>query len=96
MGRTRHRWHRGHRRHPQRAGPGPPGGREPPGVRDQSSLAQQYLRAGQIDEIDLNVVPVLLGGGVALFGNLDKAIDLERTRVVESDGVTHVRYRVRT
>jgi len=60
-----------------------------------ASLAQQYLCAGQIDEINLNVVPVLLGDGVALFANLDKAMDLECTRVVESDGVTHLRYRVR-
>ena len=60
-----------------------------------ASVAQQYLRAGLLDLIHLNLVPVLLGGGVRLFANLeDHPLDLECTRVVESDGVTHLRYRV--
>ncbi len=59
------------------------------------SVAQQFLKAGLLDEIHLNIVPVLLGGGVHLFANLDdRRFELECTRVVESDGVTHVRYRV--
>lgn len=58
-------------------------------------VAQQYLRAGLLDEIHINLVPVLLGDGVRLFANLeDCQFDLECTRVVESDGVTHLRYRV--
>jgi hypothetical protein len=39
-------------------------------------------------------VPVLLGGGVALFDKLEARFDLDCTRVVESDGVTHLRYAV--
>jgi dihydrofolate reductase len=58
-------------------------------------VAQQYLKAGLLDEIDVNVVPVLLGGGVSLFAHLEgRRYDLECTRVVESDGVTHLRFRV--
>lgn len=60
-----------------------------------ADVAQQYLRAGLLDEIHLNLVPVLLGGGVRLFDNIDdQKFDLECTRVVESDGVTHLSYRV--
>ena len=59
-----------------------------------ANVTQQLLRAGRIDELDLNVVPCLLGSGVRLFDNLEARIDLEQTRVIESDGVTHFRYRV--
>jgi dihydrofolate reductase len=56
---------------------------------------QQLLRAGKLDEIELSVVPCLLGGGVRLFDNLGPdPIELEQTSVIESTGVTHVRYRV--
>jgi dihydrofolate reductase len=57
--------------------------------------AQQLLRAGQLDEIQVSVVPLLLGGGVRLFDHLGGGpLQLEQTRVVESEGVTHLRYRV--
>ncbi|MGH9215567.1 MAG: dihydrofolate reductase family protein, partial [Acidimicrobiales bacterium] len=56
---------------------------------------QQLLRAGKLDEIELSVVPCLLGGGVRLFDNLGPdPMELEQTSVIESTGVTHVRYRV--
>jgi dihydrofolate reductase len=60
-----------------------------------ADVAQQYLRAGLLDEIHISLIPVLLGGGVRLFANLeDRQFGLEFTRVVESDGVTHLSYRV--
>jgi len=60
-----------------------------------ANLAQQMLRAGQIDEIQLNLVPVLLGDGVPLFAHLgDHHIELHRTAVMPSSTVTHLRYRV--
>jgi dihydrofolate reductase len=56
---------------------------------------QQLLRAGKLDEIEVSVVPYLLGGGVRLFDNLGPdPIELEQTSVIESTGVTHLRYRV--
>jgi len=56
---------------------------------------QQLLRAGQIDEIQVSVAPLLLGGGVRLLDHLGpEPIVLEQLRVIESDGVTHLRYRV--
>jgi dihydrofolate reductase len=58
-----------------------------------ADVAQQYLRAGLIDEMLLNVTPVLLGSGTRLFENLEGAdIGLERTRVVEAPGVTHLKF----
>jgi dihydrofolate reductase len=61
-----------------------------------AEAAQQYLKAGLLDEVQLHVVPVLLGGGVRLFEDLAGAPGrLERVRVVESPtGVTHLKYRV--
>jgi dihydrofolate reductase len=60
-----------------------------------ADVAQQYLRAGLLDEIDVDLVPVLLGAGVRLFAGLEgRRLDLECTRVVISDCVTHLRYRV--
>ncbi|HXS33495.1 MAG TPA: dihydrofolate reductase family protein [Solirubrobacterales bacterium] len=60
-----------------------------------ADVAQQYLAAGLIDELDLNVVPVLLGDGTRLFDNLAGAdLNLEQVRVIEAPGVTHIKYRV--
>jgi dihydrofolate reductase len=60
-----------------------------------ASVAQQYLKAGSIDEMLLNVTPVLLGSGTRLFENLEGAdIRFERTQVVEAPGVTHLKFRL--
>jgi dihydrofolate reductase len=60
-----------------------------------ASIAQQCLKAGLLDEIHLDVAPVLLGDGVRLFDNLgDTPIELESLWVVEAPGVTHLGYRV--
>ena len=61
-----------------------------------AATAQLALGAGVLDELELHVIPVLFGQGRRLFDNLDpKQIELERTRVLEGDGVTHLHYRVR-
>jgi len=60
-----------------------------------ASIAKQLLRAGKLDEINLSIAPVLLGGGVRLLDDIgDEPITLEQVRVIESEGVTHLRYRV--
>jgi dihydrofolate reductase len=60
-----------------------------------ASPAQQCLRAGLLDEIQIHLVPVLLGAGVRLFDHLGSDnIELETIRIVDSPGVTHLRYRV--
>jgi dihydrofolate reductase len=60
-----------------------------------ADVAQQALREGKVDEIEVSVTPCLLGGGVRLFDHLGKEpIDLEQIDVIGSQGVTHLRYRV--
>jgi len=60
-----------------------------------ANTIQQFLAADLIDEANLSVVPLTLGGGERLFDNLgDSPPRLEQTRVVEAPGVVHVRYRV--
>ena len=60
-----------------------------------ANIIQQYLSAGQLDEIQIHLVPVLLGDGVRLFHHIGvEQIELETTRVIESPGVTHIKFRV--
>jgi dihydrofolate reductase len=55
----------------------------------------QYLAAGHVDQLDLHVVPLILGGGARLFDGVGPEVRLELARVIDAPGVTHVRYRVR-
>ena len=58
-----------------------------------AKTAQLALAAGVLDELELHVVPVLLGQGQRLFDNFPA--ELERTRVLEGEGgVNHLHYRV--
>lgn len=61
------------------------------------TIASQCLNAGLLDEIWVDLVPVLLGGGTPFFDQLKGApVELEGpTSVVEGTDVTHLRYRVR-
>ena len=60
-----------------------------------ANVLQQALKAGLVDEINIDVAPILIGGGVSLFDRLGTGpIELERTRVVDAPGVTHLQYRV--
>jgi dihydrofolate reductase len=73
--------------------------KEAAGTRDVlvhgAGTAQMALAAGVLDEVQIHLVPVLLGEGRRLFENLGPDhIELEPTRVLEGEGVTHLRYRV--
>ncbi len=60
-----------------------------------ANAARQYLAAGLIDEINLSLVPVLLGEGARLFDEgAGAGAALEIDRVVEAPGVTHLKYRL--
>ena len=57
-----------------------------------ANLAQSLLREGLLDEMEIHLIPVVLGDGRALFG-ADR-IEVELTRVLDAPGVTHLHYRV--
>lgn len=59
-----------------------------------SKIVQQALIAGLVDEIQIDLAHMLLGDGIRLFENLDRAIELESTGVVQGVDVTHLQYRV--
>jgi len=60
------------------------------------SMMQQCLKAGLLDEMHVDLVPVLLGSGTRLFDDLESIapLELESIRVIEAPGVTHLAYRV--
>ena len=58
-----------------------------------ASAAQALLRAGALDELEIHLVPVLLGAGRRLFEDIGR-IELERVRCLEGRDATHLRFRV--
>jgi dihydrofolate reductase len=62
-----------------------------------SSIAQRAIAAGLLDELEIHLVPVLLGDGLRLFEHLGAhPRELEHMRTLEGDGgITHLRYRIR-
>jgi len=62
-----------------------------------AATAQACLRVGLLDEMELQVIPVLLGQGRRLFENMPPHhVELQLVRAVDGPGVQHLRYRVRT
>jgi dihydrofolate reductase len=59
-----------------------------------ANAIQQFIKAGLLDELQVHVAHVLLGDGISLFGQGPEQIELESTRVMDSSGVTHLRFRV--
>jgi dihydrofolate reductase len=59
-------------------------------------MARQALEAGLLDEVGIELVPVVLGGGKTLFGELSATpVQFDGpTAVIQGKGVTHLRYRV--
>jgi dihydrofolate reductase len=59
-----------------------------------ADVAQQYLRAGLVDDMTVHLAPVLLGGGVSLFGDLGTDLRLKLTNLLEGPHATHLQYDV--
>jgi dihydrofolate reductase len=62
------------------------------GIGGGGETIQETIRAGLLDEIIVNQVPVFLGGGVRLFDEIPPSVKVEQTRVVEAPGVAHLFY----
>jgi dihydrofolate reductase len=58
------------------------------------STAQGFIQAGVLDEIQIHLIPVLLGEGIPLFGEAGGRLALAPIRVIEAPDATHLRYRV--
>lgn len=60
-----------------------------------AETARQFIEAGWLDEIQLHLVPVIVGNGLRLWGQAGAAWPkLEAIRVLGNEGVTHLRFRV--
>lgn len=60
-----------------------------------ASVAQQCIKSGLLDGLDLHIAPVLLGNGVRLFDYIgEESVMLKSTEVIEGTGVIHVKYDV--
>ena len=61
-----------------------------------ASTFRQCLKAGVVDELELDLMPVILGGGLRLFEHLEdmEPTELEKVKVAESSGRTQLRFRV--
>jgi dihydrofolate reductase len=58
-----------------------------------ADIINQYLAAGLVDELEVHVSPLILGGGERLFDGVGD-LKLEQLRAVEAPGVAHLKYRV--
>src|SRR4051812_44805201 len=61
-----------------------------------ADIINQFLVAGLLDELELHVVPILLGGGARLFDGVGPDRKLEALRTIDAPGVAHLKYRVVT
>jgi dihydrofolate reductase len=61
-----------------------------------AAAAQALLGVGQLDEMEIHLVPVLLGGGRRLFDELPARVELRLVRQLQGSDALHLRYEVRT
>ena len=65
------------------------------GVWGGANIIRQYLKAGLLDEMQIQLIPILLGNGIRLFEGLDpEGIELRRTGSIETPAATHFRFEV--
>jgi dihydrofolate reductase len=65
------------------------------GIWGGANIIREYLKAGLLDEMQLHLIPILLGDGIRLFEDLGPdRIELRRTSSIETPGATHFRFEV--
>jgi dihydrofolate reductase len=65
------------------------------GVWGGAKIIRQYLKAGLLDELQIHLVPILLGDGIRLFEGLEtEGIELRKIGLIETPGATHYRFEV--
>ena len=64
-------------------------------ISGSANVVRQYLNAGLIDQLDLQIVPIVLGDGIRLFDGVNASgVQLVPDRVMASPAVTHIRYHI--
>jgi dihydrofolate reductase len=58
-----------------------------------ANIMGQYLAAGLLDELQIHLIPIILGGGTSLFQGSER-VRLQRTRTIDTPAATHLRFRV--
>ena len=58
-----------------------------------ANLGRQYLRAGLVDEVQIHLVPVVLGAGTPMFDGVGR-LDLTTLEAIRSERATHLRFRI--
>ena len=65
------------------------------GVWGGADIIRQYLKAGLLDEMQIHLIPILLGGGIRLFDDFDpEGIELRRKSSIETPSATHLHFEV--
>jgi dihydrofolate reductase len=65
------------------------------GIWGGADIIRQCLQAGLLDEMQIHLVPILLGGGIRLFEGLSpEGIELQKLSTIETPGATHFRFEV--
>jgi dihydrofolate reductase len=65
------------------------------GIWGGANIIRQYLKAGLLDEMQIHLIPILLGDGVRLFEGLDtEGIELRKVSSIDTPGATHFRFEV--
>jgi dihydrofolate reductase len=71
------------------------GGEKDVRISGGADTLDQFLRAWLVDEMQIHLAPVVLGGGVSLFEGVGAGgLDLEKIRIIDSPEVTHIMFRV--
>jgi dihydrofolate reductase len=65
------------------------------GIWGGATIIRQYLKVGLLDELQIHLIPLLLGGGIRLFEDLDtRGIELRKKGSIETPSATHLRFDV--
>ena len=65
------------------------------GIWGGADIIRQYLKAGLVDEVRIQLIPILLGDGIRLFEGLDpEGIELRKTSSTDTPTATHFRFEV--
>jgi dihydrofolate reductase len=65
------------------------------GIWGGANIIRQYLSAGLLDEMQIHLIPILLGDGIRLFEGLDpEGIELRKISAIDTPGTTHFRFEV--